>query len=180
MDALPVRRARQLLLILVVCIDGTLGVMRDVVNALRGANLLRAVVAVIFAGCAALLARVLWRRGFLVRPSTWPVLGGAIIAYALALQHSMTIEESLHLVEYGLVGMLARSSMPRAWTGARAWLGAWLLAVALGWLDEGIQGLLPSRHYDLHDVMLNAAAAGIPLLAAFLLTRVANDDGKSV
>ena len=40
---------------------------------------------------------------------------------------------------------------------------ALVAAVALGWLDEGLQALIPNRVYDNFDVVRNsvAAAAGI-------------------
>jgi VanZ family protein len=40
-------------------------------------------------------------------------------------------------------------------------VAAILLTVAAGWIDEGIQHLLPSRYYDLRDVGFNAAAGAL-------------------
>lgn len=166
------QRARQLLVVLMVCIYSTLGLMHDIMRAIRGAGMLRATVMACFAVPAIVLLRVLWRRGILGHARTWLVIAGAVTAYAIAIRRTMTMEESLHLVEYGLVGILARLSVPPSWSGARAWLGGWLGAVILGWLDEGIQALLPSRHYDVGDVMLNAMAAALPLAAAWLIARI--------
>jgi VanZ family protein len=48
------------------------------------------------------------------------------------------------------------------------------LAVAttavVGWIDEGIQALLPSRVYDLRDVGVNALAGLMAIIATLALT----------
>jgi hypothetical protein len=41
--------------------------------------------------------------------------------------------------------------------------------LAAGWIDELIQGLLPTRYYDLRDVAFNAAAGLLALLARYAL-----------
>ena len=51
----------------------------------------------------------------------------------------------------------------------RAAAGAWLLTALAGWLDEGIQGLLPNRVYDLRDVGFNALAGALALASAAAL-----------
>jgi hypothetical protein len=91
------------------------------------------------------------------------------------------VQERLHLVQYAvLAGVLEaalreRSShdggaphrqRPELWPGS----GAVLLAAAVGWADEGIQGLTPHRYYDLRDVGLNAIG-GLILVAALIAVR---------
>lgn len=104
-------------------------------------------------------------------------------------------EEALHFVQYGLVGGLFYAALverraqwaaggaaggaagreaaagaearPRtwlAWPGAAA-LAAFLMTGAAGWIDEGIQHLLPERVYDLRDVGFNAAAGALAIAA---------------
>ena len=165
------RRARQCLGLLMVCIYGSLGFAHDITRLIRGAGMLRVFIAVAFAVPVVLGLRALARRGLLRERRTWVVLGGAATTYALAFWRTVTWEETLHLVEYGLVGGLARASVPREWAERRAWLGAWLGAAALGAVDEAIQAWLPNRTGDLGDVALNAVAAGIPLVAAYLLSQ---------
>ena len=43
--------------------------------------------------------------------------------------------------------------------------------VLLGWLDEGIQWLLPNRVYDIRDVGFNALAAVMAVGASLALSR---------
>jgi VanZ family protein len=62
-----------------------------------------------------------------------------------------------------VVGLLAYESFRRYWV-------ALVFVAAAGWIDEGIQALLPSRYYDLRDVAFNAAAGALALLARYALT----------
>jgi VanZ family protein len=39
----------------------------------------------------------------------------------------------------------------------------------IGWLDEGIQALLPNRFYDIQDVGFNALAALMAIVASLAL-----------
>jgi hypothetical protein len=79
-------------------------------------------------------------------------------------------EEALHFVQYGLVGGLfyaALAERRRRLPGsvmalpAAPAVAAILLTAAAGWVDEGIQHLLPNRYYDLRDVAFNASAGAL-------------------
>jgi hypothetical protein len=91
------------------------------------------------------------------------------------------VQERLHLVQYAvLAGVLNAALRERAapagsspgrprqelWPG----LGAVLLTAAVGWADEGIQGLMPRRYYDLRDVGLNAIG-GLILVGCLVTVR---------
>lgn len=118
------------------------------------------------------------------------VLAAFGVLYLLAILPLMgRPEEALHFVQYGLVGGLFYAALverrarlaaggaaggaagtqarPRtwlAWPGAAA-LVAFLMTGAAGWVDEGIQHLLPERVYDLRDVGFNAAAGALAIAA---------------
>ncbi|MGA9519904.1 MAG: VanZ family protein [Myxococcaceae bacterium] len=79
-------------------------------------------------------------------------------------------EEKAHFVEYGVVALLAWAALPAGWRTGRRFVGAALFTLGAGWIDEGIQGLLPSRYYDLRDVAFNGAA-GLLALGAVQLIR---------
>ena len=49
---------------------------------------------------------------------------------------------------------------------------ALVISIALGWIDEGIQSLLPNRVYDNMDVLFNALAATIIISARWSLAFV--------
>ncbi len=44
-----------------------------------------------------------------------------------------------------------------------------VVTALLGWIDEGIQSLLPNRAYDLRDVGFNALAGLMAIVASLLL-----------
>ena len=108
------------------------------------------------------------------------ILVGIAVAYGLLFFALRTPEELMHFVQYGLVAVLvyealAERKRARPGTGeVRGWatwpvrwpaLGALVATGAAGWLDEGIQHLLPSRYYDLRDVFFNTAAAALAVAA---------------
>ncbi len=107
---------------------------------------------------------VLWLRR---RPGRAEIAVGAgiLIVYLAAWIRIGTLEERTHLFEYGLVAALVHEALlERRANGRRVPVPALLalvLAVLLGWLDEGIQALLPNRVYDLRDVFFNTVAAGM-------------------
>ncbi len=84
-------------------------------------------------------------------------------------------EERTHLFEYGLVAVLLHQALgERRRNGRRVpapALQAIALTALLGWLDEGIQALLPDRVYDLRDVGTNAVAAVMAVVASAALAR---------
>ena len=51
-------------------------------------------------------------------------------------------------------------------------LFALVISVLLGWLDEGIQSILPNRVYDIRDVFFNTVAAAMVIGARWALARV--------
>ena len=145
----------------VLVIYSTLGVARVVVEYLRGHNLLRVGVAAALLGAATVIAVRLVRRQ--------PGRRELAVAFAFALIYVVAVvrleraEERLHLLEYGLVAVLVYGALEERRANGRparapSWLVAVVVTAALGWLDEGIQAILPPRVYDLRDVALNAAA----------------------
>lgn len=160
---------------LLILIYSTLSVVRPLTEALRDASLLIPALILVFGVCVAWGLRGLRRR----RPGRLETatLLGIALTYGLLFLLLHTPEEAMHFVEYGAVAVLfyqALAERHRSATiyGAQPWLpirvptvGALLLTVAAGWLDEGIQHLLPERYYDLRDVALNAAAGALALIA---------------
>ncbi len=91
-----------------------------------------------------------------------------------------TPEERTHLFEYSLVAALVHEALLERRENGRHVPAPAILAlinsILLGWLDEGMQSLLPGRVYDIMDVAFNALAAtmiiGARCLLAFLRRRV--------
>ncbi len=154
------RRDFALLVAWVVALYSSLAAVRPVAEALRERGVLTAVVALISLlvfGATLLLLRD--------RPGDRPAVPlPAVLLTALAAawlsQHWALPEERIHLAQYGPVGVLAWRAL-----GGRT-LAALVLALGLGFVDEGIQGALPSRTFDVLDVFANgvAASAGVLLV----------------
>jgi hypothetical protein len=139
-------------------IYATLGVVRTITNFLRDRGLLRPSVVIAFAMAGTAILWLVFRDA---RNRTWRVALALLLAgatYALVIFPMKSPEEKIHFVEYGGVAALAYAAAPRRWTGWKRYAGCALFVGAAGWIDEGIQALLPSRFYDLRDVGFNAAA----------------------
>ena len=164
----------------------SLPVARHFAEALRERNLLRLAVASIFIAAAGL---IVWRV-LTVRPGRRVVIALALVGaayFALLSLVPMVPEERLHFLEYGLLAILIYEALrerrsnisdvePRLMLALPPFLLAVTLTAALGWIDEGIQALLPSRVYDLRDVAFNAKAGLLSLLALKLVERAAEHE----
>ena len=87
-------------------------------------------------------------------------IGILLVAGALLVNFP---EERIHLVEYGLIGLM----LGWALAGTSRWPEWWPLGMALVWMvglgDELIQAVLPNRVYDVRDILLNGLAGIVGL-----------------
>lgn len=125
-------------------------------------------------GCILVLLTVV-TQGLRVRPSgaEIAVALGIAAAYLLVFVRMAIPTERSHLVEYGVVAVLAYEALAeRAGQGRRVPVPA-LLAILLtsliGTLDEGIQWLLPNRTFDPVDILFNVLAAAMAVTASAAL-----------
>lgn len=159
-----------------VLIYSSLYIARPIAESLRERNLLRAAVGLVFvlAVVAVLLLIRRWDGG-------WRVYLGLVAAALLYVPvfHFLHLpEERLHYVQYGVFCGLAfaalrerRANRPLpsdTGLGMRLLRAPWFLALILtligGWVDEGIQKVLPNRYYDIRDVALNFSAGVLYLI----------------
>jgi len=146
---------------------------------LRDRNLLRVSIGAAFLSAFAAAAWLGWRRRW--RAGQWLVAAiAAVVVGALALRLEV-VQERLHLVEYGALGLLLWAALARrderlgrstVADAARTVALATLLVTLAGWLDEAIQGLLPNRVYDLRDVGINAGAGALAACFAAIHRRL--------
>ena len=103
------------------------------------------------------------------------ILAGILIVLLMAWIRIgvATPEQRTHLFEYSLVAALVHEALLERRDNGRKvrWLPllAWIIAVALGCLDEGIQALLPNRVFDPIDILFNTLAATIIIGARWVL-----------
>jgi len=168
-------------LAVVAAIYSTLGPAQTLVEALRERNLLRLSFALVLLLVGAAIA---WR-WVKSRPG-WGEIGvalGVTAVYLWALIRTVeSPEERTRLVEYGLVAIRIHQALTERLRHGRRIPSPAALAVAvtaiLGWLDEGIQAILPNRVYDVRDVGFNVLA-GLMAIAASLVLAWARRRGKA-
>ena len=164
------------LVIVLVAIYATLGQAPAIAAGLRERGSLTATLVLVF-----LLSLVVISVAFIRRRPGRAELAvglGILIVYLMAWIRigAGTLEERTHLFEYSLVAALVHEALlERRRNGQRVPAPAVLaliVSVLLGWLDEGIQALLPNRVYDITDVAFNALAATLIIGARWLLAFV--------
>lgn len=98
------------------------------------------------------------------------VLAVAVVYLAAVLRMFVSSADRTHLFEYSLVALLIHRALTERQDQGRRVPAPAALAVILtalaGWLDEGIQGLIPNRVYELRDVAFNTLAATMAILSS--------------
>ena len=135
-------------LAVVVAIYSTLGLAGTLAEVLREHDLLPAsFFFLMFLTVAAIVGSGLKRRPG--RREVWVALGVTAVYGMTVLRMGGSPEERTHLFEYGIVAVLIYQALGEcSQNGRRVRAPAALALVAaalLGWLDEGIQALLPNR-----------------------------------
>lgn len=160
-------------LVVVVAIYSTLRLAGKLAAFLRESNLLDNLFMLLFL----LMILAIIGNGLKRRPGRleiWVSFGIIAVYGMLTLRLFLSPEERTHLFEYGIVAALIFQALAeRARNGRRVPAPAVLAVVGtalLGWLDEGIQALLPNRVYDILDVGFNALAGLMAIVASLLLT----------
>ena len=164
-------------------IYSSLYVARPAAELLREWNLLRIAVALAFVAAAGL---IVWR--LVAGGASWRVLGMAAlvgVSYLVVLTVvPMMPEERLHFLQYGVVAALVylaleerRRRIADLAVAQRDLLSrlpplptAVVITGIAGWVDEGIQAILPNRVYDVRDIAFNIAAALWCVVAVKLVT----------
>jgi len=152
-------------------IYSTLGLVGTLAGILREKNLLGSLFFISFLMIlAAIIGSGLQRRTG--KREIWVTIG-IIAVYSMMFSRLGSLEERTHLFEYGVVAILIHQAfLERLNQGGRV-PGPAVLAVVLtailGWLDEGIQALLPNRVYDFVDVGVNFLSALMAVTASVVL-----------
>lgn len=161
-------------LVVVIAVYSTAGFAGSLAAVLRQRNLLEASFALAFLLTVVAVVGSALRR----RPGgreMWVALGVAAAVGMVAVRLGVGPEERTHLFEYGLIGVLVYQALAeRVGNGSRVRapaVSAVIVTTLLGWVDEGIQALIPDRVYDIRDVGVNALAALMAVSASLLIAR---------
>jgi len=162
-------------LIVVVAIYSTLGLAGALAEVLGEHPLLPAVFFfLMLLTVAAIVGSGLKRRPG--RRDVWIALGVTAVYGMMVLRMGVSPAERTHLMEYSVVAVLIYQALKeRSENGGRVRVPARLGLVAtvlVGWLDEGIQAVLPNRVYDNFDVFSNFVAATIGIVTSVVIAWV--------
>ncbi len=155
----------------VVCIYSTLSAVRPLCEILKK-NTPFVLIANLFLGSllAILFTRLI--QGIKrKRMSGYFLLAAAALCYIYGLKTVTYPEEKIHFLEYGFLAYLIYRALRFDCPKILAALGSFFLTTILGWMDEGIQHLLPNRYYQNEDVVLNSVSGFLALLLIFIYER---------
>jgi hypothetical protein len=153
-------------------IYATLGLAGELAQFLRDRNMLDSIY--VFGFLLAVITII--GGGLRMRPGRheiWIVLGIVSVYGMVLVRLFITPEERTHLFEYGIVATLIHQALLERQRNGRGIPSPAFIAILatalLGWLDEGIQAILPNRVYDIRDVGFNALAGLMAVMASEVL-----------
>jgi hypothetical protein len=77
-------------------------------------------------------------------------------------------EEAVHLLEYGVLGILLHRALRVRVTDATVFVSAAILGALVGTVDEIIQWITPDRYWDFRDILINGGSCALSLVAMSL------------
>lgn len=109
-------------------------------------------------------ARTIYRRQLPWDAYLWLAgTGVAFFAYANSLRDNAI--ETIHLIEYGILGVLTYRALVHRVRDYSIYVVTVLIVGIVGLIDEWIQWITPSRYWDLRDVQINLWAAVLSQLS---------------
>jgi uncharacterized membrane protein YqaE (UPF0057 family) len=172
------------------CIYSTLSIARPIVNYLRSAGILLPTIIFLFAIVTP--PALFWRYRTISRKQFFLRISLIILLLCSAFLISALPEERLHFIIYGLLGWLICWSLepasqnfdhPENSSKKIKIMLAWLLPCLLVWLaggiDELIQWRLPTRVFDIRDIIFNGVA-GMMGIAIFATGGKGNDGDEGI
>ncbi len=107
-----------------------------------------------------------WRE---IRVLPWVVIG--VLAAATWVTVCKGPVEGIHIVQYGVLSLLAVRPLRGILAGPPAYAVSLSLTMAVSWASETLQSVVPERVYDLRDVMLDGVSGTLGLVVAWQLYR---------
>jgi len=74
-------------------------------------------------------------------------------------------EEAVHLLEYGVLGVLLHRALRLRIRDATVYISAAALGLLVGTVDEIIQWITPGRYWDFRDIAINGGSGALALVA---------------
>jgi hypothetical protein len=166
----------------VIAIYATLGLAGTWAEALRERELLGGLFMLAFLLVIVTIAAIGWTRDT-GHAEAWMFVGIVTVYGMIGVRMGVTPEERSHLFEYGLVAILVHQALLEGVAQGRRIRFPSVMAVVvtalIGWLDEGIQAVLPDRVYDIRDVGTNALAALMAVVASLAIRKARRRDRRT-
>jgi len=79
--------------------------------------------------------------------------------------------EKIHFLEYGFLAFLIFRALKVDMPNVLAYILTFVIAGALGWMEEGLQALTPGRYYDPRDILFNIIGSFMGILVTCCVNR---------
>jgi VanZ family protein len=79
-------------------------------------------------------------------------------AYGYLLNILWIPQEKLHLFEYGFLAFLVYKALKNDVKGGKIYFYTSILVASFGCVDELIQFFVPTRYYDIKDILVNVSS----------------------
>jgi hypothetical protein len=159
----------------IIIIYSTLYIVRIINDYLRERGLLTPTIYILIVICIGLLVFYLVKRK--VPLGSILLFLPVLILYGILFFRIENIAEKIHLIEYGLLGFMLTSALHDKTDRARSALLAFIIATAVGFVDEVIQYFLPNRIFDVRDILFNSGS-GLFGIAAYVILNWIRIKGK--
>ena len=117
-------------------------------------------------------AMAIFRGRLMLRPMAIAVLCAVGLSFAaLAWSLRENPEESIHCLEYGILGWLLLRAVQHQFHSLAAPFTAAMIGISLGIVDELIQWLIPGRYFDFRDLGINGVSVLLALAALVATTQ---------
>jgi hypothetical protein len=130
-------------------------------------------------GCLWFLIRRIRRIGGGLTFSAWARLLALLSLYLVCMfgVTHVTVDR-IHFVEYGILGLLCFHAVGPVDPIRRRVAYAMVAVFAVTVLDEGIQGVLPRRYFDIRDVVIDLLAGILPVFGLLFLPLSSEGGGR--
>jgi hypothetical protein len=132
-------------------------------------------------GCLWFLIRRIRRAGGGLTISAWARLLALVCLYLLCMFSvtNLTVDR-IHFIEYGILGLLCFRAVGPVDPIRRRVAYAMVAVFTVTALDEGIQGVLPRRYFDIRDVVIDLLAGLLPVFGLLFLPLSSKGAAKRV
>ncbi len=138
--------------------------LRAAVDAGVGREIFAHLAFALLAGIAVAAIAILRRRS--PGAAAWTWLLASLLAFAALIYRLRDIpEEAIHVAEYGLLGLLFYRALVHRVRDYSIYLLGALGVGMVGIVDEYLQWIVPSRYFDIRDIVTNFSAGALAQLA---------------